>query len=154
MKAKCKALIGAGLISMAASAMAMGPGQGGCGKGGGGGFQGRGLEMMEYALDLTTEQKAQIQALRDEHAAARGERGLGNPAALSQLDPSAADYQTQLDALAAQAADSARQRVYFHAEMQAKMREILTPEQLEKWQDMKSRMGKRGRGGWRSEADE
>lgn len=151
MKAKCKALIGAGLISMAAGAMAMGPGQGGCGKGGGGGFQGRGLDMMEYALDLTSEQKAQIQALRDEHAAARG---LGNPAALSQLDPSSGDYQTRLDTLASQAADSARQRVYFRAEMQAKMREILTPVQLEKWQDMKSRMGKRGRGGWRAEADE
>lgn len=51
---------------------------------------------------------------------------------IAQLDPSASDYQADLEAIANTVADHARQRVYIMAERSQEIRAILTEEQLAK----------------------
>ncbi|SMF22460.1 protein CpxP [Alteromonadaceae bacterium Bs31] len=135
------------LLSATASA---GPwGQGGCG--GKFGNPERHLAKMEKMLDLTAEQKAEIQALFEEKAAARPEAKPRFGKQIAELDANASDYEQQLDALADGAAELARQRVLQRAETHQRMTEILTEEQMSEWQAFRAekrekRQGKGGKG--------
>lgn len=153
MKMKHACMMGAGLLTLTVGAMAMGPG-GGCGRGGE--FQGRGMAMMaqmEQALDLTDAQKAQMADLRAQYADNRQRPDFAGKGVIAGMDPADPDYQANLDAMAQQAAELASQRVYQRAEMHTKMREILTPEQMEKWLELRATLGGgRGQGrGWRAQ---
>ncbi len=139
------AVIASLLLSVAAGAAAWGPG--GCG--GKGGNPERHLLMMEKMLDLTEEQKVQIQALHEEKMAARAEPKPRFAKEIAELDASAADYEAQVEALADDAAAHAKQRVLERAEMRQRMVEILTPEQLSEWETFRSEMrdNRKGNGG-------
>ena len=62
---------------------------------------------------------------------------------LQKLDPSAADYQTQLNSLVLQAQDQTKSMILEKAEQKAKLFEILTPEQEKEFIELQSEMGKK-----------
>ena len=85
-----------------------------------------GLHRVEKMVELTDEQKTALQELRQEFQADRPERLHTR---LSGLDPSAEDYQQQVNELAEAAADQARKRVLQQGEMHQRLQAILTDEQ-------------------------
>ena len=104
--------------------------------------------MMEKLLDLTEEQAEQIKQIRQE-ARAKGKQRFDRKEIFFQLmdlDPSADNYQQQVDELAKAQADAVYQRVKEKAQMHAKIYTVLTPEQIEKARslraEMKDRMNK------------
>lgn len=97
------------------------------------------LKHMSKKLDLTEQQETQIKALFDEQRAERKANKPEKAANLAQLDPNAADYSTQVAALANQRAEQAKQGVLARAELQQKINAILTPEQQQKMLEMKAK---------------
>lgn len=109
------------------------------------------LHKMERVLDLTEEQKVQFQALKEELKAEReakrtemGEEGKRRKVnALAGLNPDDPDYQAKVEAIAGQKAEKAKARFLKRAEIRMKVAEILTDEQLEKFDNMKKKRGKK-----------
>ncbi|MDZ7925072.1 MAG: Spy/CpxP family protein refolding chaperone [Marinagarivorans sp.] len=97
------------------------------------------LKHMSKTLELTEQQETQIKALFDEAHAERKANKPEKTANLAQLDPNAADYSTQVAALAEQRAEQAKQGVLARAELQQKINAILTPEQQHKMLEMKAK---------------
>ena len=64
---------------------------------------------------------------------------------LAGLNPDDADYQEKLNALAEQKAERAKARFLKMAEVREKISDILTEEQLEKFDEMAQKQGKRGK---------
>lgn len=112
------------LITSAAVATAAGPQHGG-GCGGEPGGRGDMITKLDRLVDLSDDQKASIKELREQMAPRDGKRGM----TMNKLDASAADYQQQVNVLADEAAERARERVLNHAQMHAKVQAILTDEQ-------------------------
>ncbi len=97
------------------------------------------MERMAEKLDLSDEQRSQMQALMEKQREQRPQRGEGREMyrQLQDLDPSAADYQQQLDDLVKQAQDRVGERIRARAEHRAAVAEILTDEQEQKLADWK-----------------
>ena len=111
------------------------------------------LHKMERVLDLTEEQKVQFQALKEELKAEReakraemGEEGKRRKVnALAGLNPDDADYQEKVNTIAEQKAEKVKARFLKRAELRMKVADILTDEQLEKFDNMKKKRGKKQR---------
>ena len=111
------------------------------------------LHKMERVLDLTDEQIAQFEALKDELKAERqakrsemGEEGKRKKMdALAGLNPDDADYQEKVNAIAEQKAEKVKARFLKRAELRMKVADILTDEQLEKFDKLKKKRGKKQR---------
>lgn len=111
------------------------------------------LHKMERVLDLTDEQIAQFEALKDELKAERqakraemGEEGKRRKMnALAGLNPDDADYQEKVNAIAEQKAEKVKERFLKRAELRMKVADILTDEQLEKFDKLKKKRGKKQR---------
>ena len=111
------------------------------------------LHKMERVLDLTDEQIAQFEALKDELKAERqakraemGEEGKRRKMnVLAGLNPDDADYQEKVNAIAEQKAEKVKARFLKRAELRMKVADILTDEQLEKFDNMKKKRGKKQR---------
>lgn len=95
------------------------------------------LDMMEHVLDLTEAQKQELAAFKQEARQQRKaqfkERGK---VMLMDLDPAAADYQAQVQALAEKNAQLAKERTLQHAAFHAKVHAVLTPEQRVKLKEV------------------
>lgn len=144
------AVIGTG--TLAAGMAAAGDGWGRCGDRDGGrhgkhemmGEYGhKGMKQMRYIaseLDLTSEQRDQFKELmRDQRDAMFDKRDAMHDMRedLRELDVTAADYDQQVAALTAQAQQQAAELVQMKAEQKKLMFSILTPEQQEKFLEMK-----------------
>ncbi|MFC6670409.1 Spy/CpxP family protein refolding chaperone [Marinobacterium aestuariivivens] len=113
------------------------------------------LERMTEQLQLTDEQRGQMQTLMEQQREQRPEKGQGREIhrQLRDLDPAAEDYQQRLDDLVGQAQQQLGERMRARAAHRAAMAEILTDEQEQKLADwQKDRWGKghhgdRGHGG-------
>ena len=89
-------------------------------------------------LDLTEEQRAQLQALRVKMKSERTiPHGHHAKYKVMALNPADADYQQQVDQLASEMAENTRLRIQRRAKKQAAIYTILTPEQQQKWQSLK-----------------
>ena len=107
------------------------------------------IERLTKALDLTPEQSATLRAsMQDQKAARQEQRQLRSDmrSTLLQLNPEAADYKVQLDALILQAQEQAKNLIVAKAQQQEQLYSLLTPEQKaklpalraqfqEKWQE-------------------
>jgi Spy/CpxP family protein refolding chaperone len=83
-------------------------------------------------LDLSDAQKASIkQIFQTQHAAAKAEHASfrQQQLAFAALDPSASDYQQQVNSYADQAAAKARQRTQDMAQLKSQVIAVLTPAQ-------------------------
>ena len=108
---------------------------------------------MEKVLALTDEQIAQFQTLKEELKAERRakksemrEEGMRkNRNLLAGLNPDDADYQDKVNAIAEEKAQQVKARFLKRAEIRAKVADILTDEQLEKFDEMKGKRGKKQR---------
>ncbi|WP_045855885.1 Spy/CpxP family protein refolding chaperone [Teredinibacter purpureus] len=149
MKTSSSVMIMALLATFAFSVAVAAPFGGKCGRDGERGIP---LLMLERVVDLTSEQRVELEALMSEMApmsrpAARGAiRG-----AIFQLDADSADYQLQVEALATSAAERARERVLQRAALHAKVQEVLTQEQrseLQAFHNDRMAMKKGGRQPW------
>ena len=100
------------------------------------------IHKMVKVLELTDEQKAQFKALKEELKAEREVKKSqmrGDDSGrikLAGLNPDDADYQEKLNALAEQKAERAKARFLKMAEVREKISDILTEEQLEKFDEM------------------
>jgi Spy/CpxP family protein refolding chaperone len=65
--------------------------------------------------------------------------------ALAGLNPDDADYQEKVNAIAEQKAEKVKARFLKRAELRMKVADILTDEQLEKFDNMKKKRGKKQR---------
>jgi len=114
------------------------------------------IHKMAKVLDLTDAQQEELKALKSElradMKANRPEKGsqMSMKAQLAALDPADANYQAELNKLADLRAEKAKARFLKMAEVRAKVSEILTDEQLEKFESMKEKRGKRGERGHKS----
>ncbi|MBJ2137866.1 Spy/CpxP family protein refolding chaperone [Paraglaciecola chathamensis] len=103
------------------------------------------IHKMVRVLDLSDEQKDQLKALKAEMRADRTEKGSQTSlkAQLAALDASDANYEQDLNELANLSAERAKERVLKMADMRVKVQQILTPEQLEKFNAMAEKRAKR-----------
>lgn len=110
-----------------------------------------GIDRLAKKLDLTQQQIAAIGALREERGSQHEARRELNAEIHSLIESG------QIDAAATLAGSAASERVYEMAAKRTAMAEILTPEQLAEWDQLKQRRGKRhhgsGRGQHRGEQD-
>ncbi len=105
------------------------------------------MHKIERVLDLTDEQKTKLQALKEEIKAERRsnrEEGKGrgrdeHTKLMRDLNPNDPDYQEKVNAMANEKAEKAKSRFLKHAEIQMKVAEILTEEQMDKLEKMKSK---------------
>lgn len=90
--------------------------------------------MLERKLDLSDEQKASIQQIREEYRdrmkSQMGDRGHRH-GAFMDLDPQDPNYQEQVQALARERAEAVEQKILLSAEKHAKIHAVLTEEQRE-----------------------
>jgi Spy/CpxP family protein refolding chaperone len=90
----------------------------------------RAMRFMERNLNLSDEQKAQIQAI---FMANKNEEDRPQPGAgLMALDPTAADYDTQVQQLAKQQATKVEQGIVARSKVHAQVYAVLTVPQREK----------------------
>ncbi|GAC31029.1 Spy/CpxP family protein refolding chaperone [Paraglaciecola polaris] len=103
------------------------------------------VHKMVKVLDLSDEQAAQIKALKAEMKANRPEKDNATSirAQLAQLDSSDANYEQALNELADLRAQRAKEQFLNAADMRLKISQILTPEQLEKFNAMAEKRAKR-----------
>lgn len=92
------------------------------------------------ALELTEAQQERLSEIRKEARremkAARRDLGVKHRNTLVGLDPESADYWEQVQTHAQKNGEWAEQRVLIAAEKQAKVYEVLTPEQKEKMAEL------------------
>tara|TARA_R110001606_G_C14951474_1_gene600611 strand:- start:3 stop:431 length:429 start_codon:yes stop_codon:yes gene_type:complete len=103
------------------------------------------IHKMVKVLDLSDEQASQLKALKAEMKANRPEKGSGTSmkAQLAQLDSSDENYEQKLNELADLRAERAKAQFLKAADMRMKINQILTPEQLEKFNALKEKRSKR-----------
>ena len=92
------------------------------------------VKKLDRIVDLTDTQKAQIADLHEADAPRKGHKPMHKKLMreISQLDPTSTSYQAELDAIANEVAERARERVYHMAERSQEIKALLTEEQLEK----------------------
>ncbi len=98
----------------------------------------RGEKMLERKLDLTEEQQASIDQIRDQYREQmRDVRGDGpRYGEFMDLDPNDPNYQEQVRAFAEERAEEVEQRILLNAEKHAKIHAVLTEEQREKLKEL------------------
>ena len=100
------------------------------------------LDRMAEKLGLSNEQKTQIQALKqnnhNEIKPLRNEQRVLRQE-IRQLDPNASDYAAKLADAANRGAELKRQMIIAKGNKRKQMAAILTPEQLAKMKEMKSK---------------
>lgn len=88
------------------------------------------VDRLERVIDLTDAQKSELEGIAEQ---AKAERKASFKERKGQhmmsLDPSAADYQTQVQALADANAERAREKTLKMADYRAQVYAVLTPEQ-------------------------
>jgi protein CpxP len=99
---------------------------------------------MAKVLELSDAQKEQFKALKEEMKANRPEKGGDKPikAQLAQLDQNDSNYEQSLNELAEMHADRAKSQFLKMADMRIKIKQILTAEQLEKFNAMAKKRNK------------
>lgn len=121
------------MLGISGMAFAGGPHHDECMKGKGY-HHGKHEKMLERHLDLSEEQKASIQQIREEYRTQmknqKGDRGPRH-GGFMELDPQAPNYQEQVQALAKQRAEAVEQKILLNAEKHAKIHAVLTEEQRE-----------------------
>lgn len=110
-------------------------------------------EMLDRAVDLSDEQKVALENIRNkyrEEMKSVGGKHKGGHWGLMKLDPSDADYEAKVQALAKENAKVAEQRTLLRAKKHAEVMAILTDEQKDKLKEhrkeMKSKMKKQHEG--------
>ena len=99
------------------------------------------LDRLDRVLDLSDSQRAQLETLKEQGKQQRREAfKTKRKHNLMAMDPSSADYQTQVQALAEHNAEMAKERTLKMAEFRSQVHAILTPEQRE---ILKQKMEKR-----------
>jgi len=103
-------------------------------------MDGRMIDRLAHKLDLTDAQMDQVDEMmagefKDMRQQMRTMKDLRQD--LRQLDPNAADYQQQVDTLAAQIAANTEQMVKMRAEQKQAFNEILTPDQRTELAELK-----------------
>jgi Spy/CpxP family protein refolding chaperone len=104
------------------------------------------VEHLTKELNLTTQQQtdlkeqifSQREGKKDQHQSRKAVFKQ-----LMQLDPNAADYQTQLNSLVLEAQEQTKKMIMEKAEEQEKLFEILTPEQEKTFIALKNEMGEK-----------
>lgn len=111
------------------------------------------LQKLDWALELSSEQRDQMRTLMKDRHDSKGDprdEMMGLRQRMKDLDPADADYQEQVNTLAQQQAEAVRQRVLEHAGTYADIYAILTPEQQTEFKALKekwsSARGKRSEG--------
>lgn len=137
-------LIGA----MSLGSYAIAGGHGGCGKHGGkhGGEYSeqrmqKKMERMTEKLGLSAEQSERMKAaMKSKHESMKGfrEQKRALHESMRNLDPTAADFDTQLEALANQKAELTRQMTIAKGKQRQTMANILNKEQRDKMQQMRT----------------
>ncbi|BBB24752.1 Spy/CpxP family protein refolding chaperone [Amphritea japonica] len=98
------------------------------------------MSRMADELELSDEQKSQMQALmKNKRAQMKDQRGgmRGMHNAFKDLEVNAADYDQQVAALVTQAQEKTAEMIQMRAQQKKAMFEILTPEQQEKYLEMR-----------------
>lgn len=98
------------------------------------------LHHMMKKLDLTDEQKAAIAEIHKAHP--KGDRQSHKREFMrdiSQLDPTAPDYQAQVAAIAKEQAAKVEQAIIERGQTHAKVYAVLTPDQRAQLQEMKNK---------------
>ena len=101
------------------------------------------MKHMFKGLDLTDEQKSQIGSIMEANqpeSQALRERTRSLHDKMMELDPTAGDYQTDVQTLANEAAELKREQVLHGSELRRQVAQVLTPEQRE---EMKERAAKK-----------
>jgi Spy/CpxP family protein refolding chaperone len=102
------------------------------------------VEHLTKELNLTTQQQADLKSqLLSQHEDQKHHSRKAVFKQLMQLDPNAADYQTQLDSLVLEAQEQTKNMIMEKAEAQEKLFEILTPEQEKSFIALKNEMGEK-----------
>ena len=122
-------VIAIGLVGASASLLAMGPGPGG----GNGDCHGMGKyrgERFEQMLNLSDQQKAEIQQIREDYRTQLHAARVNSPRpALRGLDPTDPSYTEQVDEMAKTRATMAEHEFRLRAEKHAKIYAVLDEEQ-------------------------
>ena len=106
--------------------------------------RGQSLQHLAKKLELTEEQKSAIADIYREYGGRDGRSHKGRFArGVEQLDPASPDYQVQVATIAKEQAEKVEQAIVRRGEIQAKVHEVLTPEQRVKLQELKSERGKK-----------
>ncbi|WP_432696990.1 Spy/CpxP family protein refolding chaperone [Marinobacterium sp. YM272] len=107
-------------------------------------------DRMASKLGLSEEQQTQMKALWDEHREARKEMRdemRDQRGGLRDLDPTSDSYQADVQNLIEQTQARVAERIQQRADMRVQMAEILTPEQMQQFQEM------RGERGWKHDGE-
>ncbi|MBP0047143.1 Spy/CpxP family protein refolding chaperone [Marinobacterium sp. AK62] len=101
----------------------------------------RHADRLAERLDLDPAQTASLKALFNDQAAQRADHpGQGKRMhGLQALDPNAADYQQQVQALITEMQQQLAERIQARASFQASLYAILTPEQEQKMAELQAR---------------
>ena len=97
------------------------------------------MSHLEGKLDLTDEQSLALESLFESRRSARGEHHLARHELMSRalyLDPGAETYDAEVEKLADEVAEMARQRALEMAEMQKGIADVLTAEQQDELRQM------------------
>ena len=112
------------------------------------------VERMKSHLDLTDQQALQIKTIFETNKTANGDHRSERKAmrqAMMKLDPSAADYEQQVEQLAREQAETMVQKIKAHAQTRKQIHEILTPEQQQKAEAMHEKRMERSKDHHRSD---
>lgn len=104
-------------------------------------------ERMAEHLELDASQKASVDAIFERNRPAQQklrERGKAHWQAMKALKPGSPDYRSRAQTLADEAGALARDRVLARTQLDAELATVLTPAQMEKFQEHKAR-GPHGR---------
>ena len=105
------------------------------------------VERLAKKLDLTDEQKVAIEEIHrarggmEKKAKKQHRRELMR--SFAELDPTSADYSERVAEIAREEGEKVEQAIITHGEIHAKVYEVLTPEQREKFKTMKAKRDKR-----------
>ncbi len=138
-KTTLTAALGTLTLAVASFTWAMGPG-GGCDFDK---MRRHGEFMMSELLDLSDEQRSEIKSIRESHGFNKKQMRKGHKGMMKDvmsLDPTAADYDAQVDALIEKAQLKISERIKEGAKMHAEVYAVLTPEQQDKFVSFKGKM--------------
>lgn len=105
------------------------------------------LQYLAKKLDLTDEQKAAIEEIHRAHGGmdkqAKKQHRRELMRSFAELDPASSDYSERVAQIAKEEAEKVEQAIIKRGEIHAKVYEVLTPEQREKFKEMKTKHKKR-----------
>ena len=102
------------------------------------GFRGRGFQTMMQGLELTPEQRVQVDRVHNEYRdkmIAQRSKMLDNRASIRLLNRQYPVDQAEVQKLAQRQGELVSERIALRAEKHAKIQQLLTDEQRARWQD-------------------